>query len=56
MRLVVLDGLFGGVSSTSEFLIQEINICTTQGEEMHPKDYFRTSISHQEFLFKESYG
>ena len=23
-----------------------IDVCTSQGEERHPKDYFRTNISH----------
>ena len=49
------EGFLGGVSSPPEFPTSEINICTTQGEERHPKDYFWTNISHQEGLFKESY-
>ena len=39
-------GFFGDVSPPPEFLVQEINICTTQGEEKHLKDYFQTNISH----------
>ena len=50
-----LEGLFGGVSLSLELPIQEINVRTTQGEEKHPKNYFRTNTSHQESLFKESY-
>ena len=47
-------GLFSGLSSPSEVLIQEINVSTALGKEMHSKDYFQTNISHQERLFKES--
>ena len=35
---------------------EAINVCTAQDEEKHPKDYFRTNISHQECLFKEFYA
>ena len=49
-------GLLGDISPLPELPIQEINVRTTQGEERHPRDYFRTNISHQEGLFKESYS
>ena len=49
-------GLFGGISSSTEFSIQEINIGTAQGEKKHPKNYFRTNINHQEGLLKKSYS
>ena len=54
--LVSWEGFLGGISPPPELLSQEINVCTAQGEERHPKDYFRTNISHQEWLFKEFYA
>ena len=50
------EGLLGSVSPLPEFPIQEINVRTTQGEEKHSKDYFRTNISYQEGFFKGSYS
>ena len=48
--------LLDGVSFASELPSWKINVCTAQGKEKHPKDYFRTNISHQKGLFKESYS
>ena len=49
------EGLFSDVSLLPKFSTQEINIRTTQDEKKYPKNYFRTNISHQKGLFKESY-
>ena len=49
-------GLFGDISSLPEVPNWKIDVCIAQGEERHPKDYFRTDISYQEGLFKESYS
>ena len=48
-------GFLGGISLPPELSSQEINVCTAQDEERHSKEFFRTNISHQECLFKESY-
>ena len=48
--------LLGGVSSLAELSTRKINVCITQGEEKHSKDYFQANISHQEGLFKKSYS
>ena len=40
------EGLLGSVSSLPKVSTWKIDICITQGEERHPKDYFWTDISH----------
>ena len=44
------------VTPLLKFPNQKIDIYFTQNEEKYLKDYFRTNISHQEGLFKESYS
>ena len=41
---------------TNSVECEAIDVCTAQGEKKHSKDYFQTKISHQEYLFKESYA
>ena len=47
------EGFLNGISSPTKFSIQEINVCTAQGEKKYPKDYFQINISHQKDFFKE---
>ena len=47
---------FDSIKPSTEFPTEEINVCTTQGKEKHPKDYFWTNIGHQKDLLKECYS
>ena len=38
VKLCSWEGFLGGISPLPELSSQEINICTTQGEEKHSKD------------------